>query len=90
VQQFPTCKYVKQKTIASSAECSEGEIVERRSKKARRSSAAIVIPIATFVAWGKPIPEKCPECGGSYLIEKFLKAGAFAQCPNAECKYKSR
>jgi hypothetical protein len=22
------------------------------------------------------------------LIEKYLKAGAFAQCPNAECKYK--
>jgi DNA topoisomerase-1 len=40
------------------------------------------------VAWGKPIPEKCPECGSSYLIEKYLKAGAFAQCPNPECKYK--
>ena len=32
--------------------------------------------------------KKCPDCGGSYLIEKFLKAGPFAQCPNAECKYK--
>ena len=43
---------------------------------------------AHSVAWGKPLPEKCPECGGSYLIEKFLKSGAFAQCPNAECKFK--
>ncbi len=24
----------------------------------------------------------------SYLIEKFLKAGPVAQCPNAECKFK--
>ena len=29
----------------------------------------------------------CPECGGSYLIEKFLKAGPVAQCPNNECKF---
>jgi DNA topoisomerase-1 len=40
------------------------------------------------VAWGKPLPEKCPECGHGYLIEKYLKAGAFAQCPNSECKFK--
>jgi DNA topoisomerase-1 len=40
------------------------------------------------VAWGKPIPEKCPECGNSYLIEKYLKSGPVAQCPNNECKYK--
>jgi DNA topoisomerase-1 len=41
------------------------------------------------VAWGKPIPEKCPTCGSGYLIEKFLKSGQVAQCPNyAECKFK--
>jgi DNA topoisomerase I len=40
------------------------------------------------VAWGKPIAEKCPDCGSGYLIEKWLKAGGFAQCPNGECKYK--
>ena len=32
--------------------------------------------------------EKCPDCGNSYLIEKWLKAGPVAQCPNAECKHK--
>ena len=31
---YPTCKYVKQKTIGVKCpECSEGEIIERRSKK---------------------------------------------------------
>jgi DNA topoisomerase-1 len=40
------------------------------------------------VAWGKPIQEKCPDCGSSYLIEKWLKAGPVAQCPNGECKFK--
>jgi DNA topoisomerase-1 len=86
---YPTCKYVKQKTIGVKCpNCSEGEVVERRSKRGKTFYGCNRYPDCDFVAWGKPIPEKCPECGGSYLIEKWLKAGTFAQCPNGECKYK--
>jgi len=86
---YPTCKYVKQKTIGVRCpNCSEGEIVERRSKRGRTFYGCNRYPECDFVAWGKPLSEKCPECGSSYLIEKFLKAGPVAQCPNAECKYK--
>jgi DNA topoisomerase I len=86
---YPACKYVKQKTIGVRCpNCSEGEIVERRSKRGRTFYGCNRYPECDFVAWGKPLPEKCPECGSSYLIEKFLKAGPVAQCPNAECKYK--
>jgi DNA topoisomerase-1 len=86
---YPTCKYVKQKTIGVKCpNCSEGELIERRSKRGKTFYGCNRYPDCDFVAWGKPLPEKCPECGGSYLIEKFLKAGAFAQCPNGECKFK--
>jgi len=86
---YPTCKYVKQKTIGVKCpNCSEGEIIERRSKRGKTFYGCNRYPECDFVAWGKPIAEKCPECGGSYLIEKFLKSGAFAQCPNGECKFK--
>ncbi|MCU1292221.1 MAG: topoisomerase, partial [Bryobacterales bacterium] len=86
---YPTCKYVKQKTIGVPCpNCSEGEIVERRSKRGRTFYGCNRYPECDFVAWGKPIPEKCPECGSSYLIEKYLKGGSVAQCPNSECKYK--
>jgi len=86
---YPTCKYVKQKTIGVKCpNCSQGEIIERRSKRGKTFYGCNRYPECDFVAWGKPLPEKCPECGGSYLIEKFLKSGAFAQCPNAECKFK--
>ncbi|HEY3739382.1 MAG TPA: type I DNA topoisomerase, partial [Bryobacteraceae bacterium] len=86
---YPKCKYVKQKTIGVKCpNCSEGEVVERRSKRGKTFYGCNRYPDCDFVAWGKPIDEKCPQCGGSYLIEKYLKAGAFAQCPNAECKYK--
>ncbi len=86
---YPTCKYVKQKTIGVACpNCTEGEIVERRSKRGKTFFGCNRYPECDFVAWGKPIPEKCPQCGSSYLIEKFLKAGPVAQCPNAECKFK--
>jgi DNA topoisomerase-1 len=86
---YPACKYVKQKTIGVPCpNCSEGEVVERRSKRGKTFYGCNRYPECDFVAWGKPIPEKCPECGSSYLVEKWLKAGPVAQCPNAECKYK--
>jgi uncharacterized protein (DUF983 family) len=37
---------------------------------------------------GQAVQEKCPECGGPYLVEKWLKAGPVLQCPNADCKHK--
>ncbi|HSU29726.1 MAG TPA: type I DNA topoisomerase [Bryobacteraceae bacterium] len=86
---YPKCKYIKQKTIGVPCpNCSEGEIVERRSKRGKTFFGCNRYPDCDFVAWGKPVPEKCPDCGSSYLIEKYLKSGPVAQCPNGECKYK--
>jgi len=86
---YPKCKYVKQKTIGVKCpNCSEGEVVERRSKRGKTFYGCNRYPDCDFVAWGKPIPEKCPDCGSSYLIEKYPKAGPVAQCPNGECKFK--
>ncbi|HLH19167.1 MAG TPA: type I DNA topoisomerase [Bryobacteraceae bacterium] len=86
---YPTCKFVKQKTIGVKCpECSEGEVVERRSRKGKTFYGCNRWPECNFVAWGKPIAEKCPECGSPYMIEKWLKAGPVWQCPNNECKHK--
>jgi DNA topoisomerase I len=86
---YPACKYVKQKTIGVKCpECSEGEVVERRSKRGKTFYGCNRYPDCDFVAWARPIPEKCPDCGNPYLVEKYLKAGAFLQCPASGCKYK--
>ncbi|MDR3699957.1 MAG: type I DNA topoisomerase [Candidatus Sulfopaludibacter sp.] len=86
---YPTCKYVKQKTIGVKCpECTEGEVVERRSRKGKTFYGCARWPECKFVAWGKPIAEKCPECSSPYMVEKWLKAGAVWQCPNPECKHK--
>jgi DNA topoisomerase I len=86
---YPTCKYVKQKTIGVKCpDCTEGDIIERRSKKGKTFYGCNRYPECKFVAWGKPVPEKCPECGSPYMEEKWLKAGPVWQCPNKECKHK--
>jgi DNA topoisomerase-1 len=86
---YPECKYVKHKSIGVPCpNCNEGEIVERRSKRGKTFYGCSRYPECDFVAWGKPLPEKCPECGSPYLIEKWLKNGPVAQCPNPECKHK--
>jgi DNA topoisomerase-1 len=86
---YPACKFVKQKTIGVKCpECSEGEVVERRSKRGKTFFGCNRYPDCVFVAWARPVPEACPDCGNPYLIEKYLKAGAFLQCPASGCKYK--
>ena len=86
---YPTCKYVKQKTIGVKCpECSEGEISERRSRKGKTFYGCNRYPDCKFVAWAKPVAQKCPQCGSPYMVEKWLKAGAMWQCPNPECKHK--
>jgi DNA topoisomerase-1 len=86
---YPACKYVKQKTIGVKCpECSEGEVSERRSKKGKTFYGCTRYPDCKFVAWGKPVPEKCPDCGSPYMVEKWLKAGPIWQCPNMDCKHK--
>ena len=86
---YPTCKYVKQKTIGVKCpECNEGEVVERRSKRGKTFYGCSRYPDCNFVTWAKPVAEKCPDCGSPYLLEKWLKSGGTLQCPNQECKYK--
>ncbi|MBL8175096.1 MAG: type I DNA topoisomerase [Bryobacterales bacterium] len=86
---YPSCKFVKQKTIGVNCPtCKSGEVVERRSKRGKTFYGCNRYPECDFVAWGKPLPEACPQCNNPYLIEKWLKAGPVAQCPNNECKFK--
>ena len=58
---YPTCKYVKQKTIGVKCpECSEGEIIERRSRKGKTFYGCNRYPDCKFVAWGKPVAGEVP------------------------------
>jgi DNA topoisomerase-1 len=66
----------------------QDELIERRSKRGKTFYGCNRYPKCDFVAWAKPMSESCPDCKSPYLVEKFLKSGHFAECPNKECKYK--
>ena len=72
---YPKCKFVKQKTIGVPCpNCSQGEVVERRSKRGKTFYGCNRYPECDFVAWGKPLPEKCPDCG-SQLPDREVAEG---------------
>jgi DNA topoisomerase-1 len=90
---YPKCKYIKPKTIGVPCPKSGcgGELIERRSRFGKVFYGCIKYPDCDFVAWSKPLPEQCPKCGASYLLEKTTKrAGTVRYCNNTEdkCDYK--
>ena len=86
---YPECKYVKQNFIGVKCpECKTGEVVEKRARrKGNTFYGCSNYPKCKFTSAGRPLAEKCPDCGSEYLVEKVLKAGPVVACPNKECDY---
>lgn len=83
---FPECRNTKpllEGIGVKCPNCSEGEVVIRRSKKGRTFYGCDRYPECDFVSWEKPLNQQCPVCG-SYLIEKNKRK----VCSNKECHYK--
>jgi DNA topoisomerase-1 len=88
---YPTCKFTKawETGVRCPQEGCGGMIVERRSRKGRTFYSCSNYPTCSYALWDKPIPEKCPLCGSSFLIEKQGKNGTTTKCPRKECGYRS-
>ena len=85
---YPECKYVKQNFIGVKCpECKEGELVEKRARKGNTFYGCGNYPKCKFTSAAKPVPEKCPDCGHEYLVERIRKEGTVIACPNKECDY---
>ena len=88
---YPECKYVKHKTTG--VMCPKdpdkgGEIVERKSRRGKIFFGCSNYPDCDFVLWNRPVNEKCPKCGASYLIEKTTKKhGRQILCNTEDCDY---
>ncbi len=62
--------------------CGQGDIAERKARRGNIFWGCTNYPKCDFTSNYKPVPQKCPECGSSYLVEKTLKSGIFLECPN--------
>ena len=86
---YPECKTTKAISIGIKCPLCDGPLVERRSKKGKVFYGCSTYPKCTFASWQKPVNEKCPECGGAYLVEVFKKDGPPGiKCPQKGCPYK--
>jgi DNA topoisomerase-1 len=87
---YPDCKT--SKPISIGVNCPKGcggYLSERRSRRGKAFYGCSSYPNCDFVAWDKPRPETCPQCGSVYLLEKFSKRdGPVIACPNKECGYR--
>jgi DNA topoisomerase I len=85
---YPTCKYVKQKSTGVLCPKDGGDIVERKSRRGKVFYGCANYPDCDFVLWNKPIAETCPECKAPFLVEKITKRhGRQLICNNEECSY---
>ena len=85
---YPECKYVKQNFIGMKCPlCGEGELVEKRARKGNTFYGCSRYPKCKFTSAAKPIPEKCPDCGHEFVVERIRKDGPVIACPNKECDY---
>src|SRR6266699_2839292 len=88
---YPKCKYIKQETIG--VKCLRpgcgGEIVVKKSRRGKVFYGCANYPKCDTVFWDKPVPEKCPQCGKPFLLEKTTKKGTTRRCADEECGYKS-
>jgi len=88
---YPTCKFTKalETGVHCSQEGCDGVIVERRTRKGKTFYSCSNYPRCTFALWDRPIPEKCPQCGYPFLVEKIGKNGTLIRCPQKECGYRA-
>ena len=70
---YPECKYVKLKSTGVICPVDGGEIVERKSKRGKTFFGCANYPDCEFTLWKRPVPEKCPDCGAPYLLERVTK-----------------
>jgi DNA topoisomerase-1 len=78
---FPKCRGTRSLPTGVFCPKDGGELVERRSRKRGTAFYACSNEDCDFVAWNKPVNEKCPECGFVGAEMKYTKArGDFRKC----------
>ena len=85
---YPDCKYTRQIVKKVGVACPDcgGDIIERMGKKRRKFFGCSNYPKCNFMVWDKPVPEKCPQCGTEYLLEKWTKKKTTKYCNKCEHK----
>ncbi len=82
---FPDCRNTKPYYERIGVKCPlcGGELVLRRTRKGRRYYGCENSPECDFISWGRPVEQRCPQCG-SLMIQR----GSHIVCTGENCGYK--
>jgi len=85
---YPDCKGIKRikKSIGIKCpSCSQGDLVEKRSRKGKTFYSCEKYPDCVFALWSRPTGENCPDCKALLV----LAAKGRVKCSNKECSYET-
>ena len=87
---YPDCKTTKPISLGVTCprENCGGFLTEKRSRRGKNfyGCSNYSKTSCDFVAWDRPIPEPCPDCGAKFLVKKETRAGTTVKC--LSCDYK--
>lgn len=86
---FPECRNAKpflEELGVKCPQCSDGDLVVRKTKKGRNFYGCNHYPECTYMTWDRPITDPCPNCQG-ILLQKGFGNRKKIYCPNEECGY---
>jgi DNA topoisomerase-1 len=70
-------------------QCSQGNILERRSRRGKVFYSCARYPDCDYAIWNLPLDEPCPKCHWPILSFKETKSkGKEKVCPQKTCQYK--
>ena len=88
---YPKCKATKPivtTIMPCPVEACGGNIAQRRSRRGKTFYGCTNYPRCTFSVWQRPVPQACPQCAASYMLEKQTKKhGVTWQC--STCNYQT-
>jgi DNA topoisomerase-1 len=67
---YPTCRFTKPLVVKVGVACPKdgGDLLERRTRKGRIFYGCSNYPDCDFVSWQRPLPMRCPHCGGLLTV----------------------
>jgi len=83
---YPDCDYTKSITLEIKCpRCSEGEIVQRMTKRKRVFYGCSNYPNCDYASWDRPTNQICPNCKKDLLVTKFKSGKENILCNS--CKF---
>jgi DNA topoisomerase I len=87
---YPKCKHTQPRTVPglSCPACGEGAVGEKRTRKGKPFWGCTRYPDCDWSIWDEPVPRRCPNCEGPFMVRKSTKArGDFLRCPTCAHEY---